>query len=116
MSVSHKGLFGRREGCSPKHYIKTGKPCYGKYSRYIQYTEQTQSTCNCTFKNRYYSSQGEKVTFDIASYVDDKGNPIIDVQWEGRTPNDRYRGGMHTIRARVKNNLGLWSDWSRIYI
>ena len=55
---------------------------------------------------------GEKVTFDIASYVDDKGNPIIDVQWEGRTPNDRYRGGMHTIRARVKNNLGLWSDWA----
>ena len=57
-------------------------------------------------------SPGEKVTFDIASYIDDKGNPIIDVQWEGRTPNDRYRGGMHTIRARVKNNLGLWSDWA----
>jgi len=55
---------------------------------------------------------GERVTFDIASYVDDKGNPIIDVQWEGRTPNDRYRGGMHTIKARVKNNLGLWSNWA----
>lgn len=111
MSVSHKDYLGNGKAVAQNITLRLANPVTVDIPDTFNILNKPNAPTIVPSKTGIIQP-GEQVTFDIASYVDDKGNPIIDVQWEGRTPNDRYRGGMHTIKARVKNNLGLWSDWA----
>lgn len=111
MSVSHKDYLGDGKAVAQNITLRLANPVTVNIPDTFNILNKPNPPTIVPSKTGIIQP-GEQVTFDIESYVDDKGNPIVDVQWEGRTPNDRYRGGMHTVKARVKNNLGLWSDWT----
>lgn len=41
--------------------------------------------------------------------VDPKGRKIVEVEWQNKST--KYPVGKHTIKARVKNETALWSEW-----
>lgn len=56
-------------------------------------------------------SNTSKVTWHYEA-EDPNGHEIVKVEW-GTTLNEpvTYQKGTHSIRARVQNALGIWSDW-----
>lgn len=52
------------------------------------------------------------ITFSIQNTVDQNGKEIVKTQWEGISSNNLYTGGANTVKARVQNELGIWSDWT----
>ena len=114
MSVSHKDYLGDGEAVAQNITQRMANPIKLEISDTFSTLNKPDPPVIVPSKTGIIEP-GEKVTFDIASYVDNEGNPVVDVQWEGRTPNDRYRAGMHTIKARIKNNLGVWSDWAEYH-
>lgn len=51
------------------------------------------------------------ITWGEASY-DPDGDKIVDYEWENKK--DTYPKGEHTVRLRVQDEHGLWSDWAEI--
>ena len=52
------------------------------------------------------------ITFLANQLIDQNGRVIVNKQWEGLSTNNLYTGGSHTIKLRVQNELGIWSDWA----
>lgn len=44
------------------------------------------------------------------SYYDQDGDREAAVEWDNKS--DKYSAGTHTVRVRVKDSSGAWSDWS----
>ena len=60
-----------------------------------------------------HGTTGTQFYFTSAS-TDPDGDEIIDEQWENVSI--YYPVGNHTIRLRVKDSLGAWSEWTQVTI
>ncbi|QUH21978.1 PA14 domain-containing protein [Alkaliphilus sp. B6464] len=111
MSVSHNDYLGDGKDVAQNITLRMANPTTLKTPDVVNILDKPDKPVIVPSKAGVILP-AEIITFDIKDQYDQNGNPIIDVQWEGKTPNNRYRGGLHTIRARVKNGLGMWSDWA----
>lgn len=46
-------------------------------------------------------------------HFDPRGREITEVEWEG-VKQSKYEVGTYEVKLRIKNSLGLWSDWSSL--
>lgn len=52
------------------------------------------------------------VTFSYGDSYDPDGDAIVEVQWENKKT--KYTAGTHTVKLRVKDAYGLWSNWTAV--
>lgn len=52
------------------------------------------------------------VTFSYTNSYDPDGDAIVQAEWQNKQ--STYSKGTHTVRLRVKDANGLWSDWTSV--
>lgn len=61
--------------------------------------------------NRSTLSTASNIEWNHLAY-DPKGYEIIDIEWEGEKSEKYETSGDYIVKARVKNELNIWSQWA----
>ena len=57
---------------------------------------------------------GNGVKVQLSAAADDPDSDEITLEWSGRTENDIYPAGQHTVRVRARDSVGDVSQWTEV--
>ena len=57
---------------------------------------------------------GNGVKVQLSAAADDPDGDEVKLEWSGRTENDVYPAGQHTVRVRARDSVGDVSQWTEI--
>ena len=57
---------------------------------------------------------GNGVKVQLSAAADDPDSDEITLEWSGRTENDVYPAGQHTVRVRARDSVGDVSQWTEV--
>lgn len=80
-------------------------------SKTIDVAELTPPIANITMTPTQISNV-TNITFDHSTSISFNRTTIVNQEWQNKLTN--YSVGNHTVRLRVQDSNGLWSDWKEI--